>query len=1102
LEEKYRDEHHTMDSLYALMHPTGVGAFVTEYTGAAEIFARIVNSVLDHATKNSSTRLSQFFVDTDSVCLVQLPGQDPYVRFNICTRFTAFSLLYTPREQLGCDLLWKHNNKALDFAWRNDRTPVPPTSVSHQLFDIIDDPDSEREEGRVRGITAYIDYLVRGFHSDMLINNEGNREYLHLFGVDQDQTTADAIGLRVNPDVTAFFDPYQLEVTTIEQRIDLARIATSATAILLRLPERDAIMNEEPENLYATASGRTMSRKQKHLPPAGRCIYCLERQPSWCDGAFVDVICRGCYPEVVAFLRTDISFKRNLEAIERLQPQLHSSSRNTMLVAQCKFMEHLRGPLASALDWTTLDVRWNILGDDPEPTGICAGQAGFYADAPREQPLYVVGTPGMNLGWRWTVLAMGFMNMPLNGMKDVGEDYERKEILVDTFLMADLLRARPFPGDWCSICGSWCPIISCHLRCGSRFCSYNCSKVHLIDKRCPELAESDMSSTNSINAETVEAALNSASEPSDGNKTDGLWVCTNQACQHQWESRKTPTTCPKCKRTKPQIMEAIPPRHPLHVLLAEKASDTVIKKAIQNNPSWKTEMIGPQQMGILANMIRDKRFELLQWLLKNGVDPNQCSKEGTPSIYFAAATPDQRFTELFLKYQVPATVIGLHRRTPLHAAAMYGCTDNAEVLLRHGAKISAVDAAGQTPLFTAVQYNKPEMIAWLIRNGADVKVRDIAGNDVLNQAIKLGHTETVEQLLQYPEIRLRVDDDDSPLFCAIISKQSHLLPMMVKYYDVNALYSTHNISPLVFAICEKQPEAVEVLIKRCGATPTFKGNTHVLFLATQHRLSDMVEVLITKCGADVNMITSDTKVTPLIVAVGVMKEEIREKLGENYEDVRLPTIKVLLRLGANANYQVPKKKHSVYLFETKDSVAAAVNLQLTALHIATVQKDRRIVKLLRTYTDPSLRETDELAAVRERDPDDDGFVSYRQATAGNIANMMGEHEMASLLQCANRPCEGVGKKLCSRCQNVRYCSAECQRAHWKTHKKQCVPKNQDTNKTDAIWVCANRACQHTWDSPHAPIACPRCAHLHPQFADPVDQLHGATLSDGRLEPED
>jgi hypothetical protein len=43
-------------------------------------------------------------------------------------------------------------------------------------------------------------------------------------------------------------------------------------------------------------------------------------------------------------------------------------------------------------------------------------------------------------------------------------------------------------------------------------------------------------------------------------------------------------------------------------------------------------------------------------------------------------------------------------------------------------------------------------------------------------------------------------------------------------------------------------------------------------------------------------------------------------------------------------------------------------------------------------------------------------------------------------------CSGCGlhdpdsrMQLCARCRKARYCSPECQRAHWKTHKKVCAP---------------------------------------------------------------
>jgi hypothetical protein len=38
-------------------------------------------------------------------------------------------------------------------------------------------------------------------------------------------------------------------------------------------------------------------------------------------------------------------------------------------------------------------------------------------------------------------------------------------------------------------------------------------------------------------------------------------------------------------------------------------------------------------------------------------------------------------------------------------------------------------------------------------------------------------------------------------------------------------------------------------------------------------------------------------------------------------------------------------------------------------------------------------------------------------------------------------CESPAHSRCSRCKSVCYCSQECQRSHWNSHKKDCRPKN-------------------------------------------------------------
>lgn len=39
----------------------------------------------------------------------------------------------------------------------------------------------------------------------------------------------------------------------------------------------------------------------------------------------------------------------------------------------------------------------------------------------------------------------------------------------------------------------------------------------------------------------------------------------------------------------------------------------------------------------------------------------------------------------------------------------------------------------------------------------------------------------------------------------------------------------------------------------------------------------------------------------------------------------------------------------------------------------------------------------------------------------------------------------IATKTCSRCKNIKYCSKECQVAHWSTHKTHCIESNKQKN---------------------------------------------------------
>ena len=50
----------------------------------------------------------------------------------------------------------------------------------------------------------------------------------------------------------------------------------------------------------------------------------------------------------------------------------------------------------------------------------------------------------------------------------------------------------------------------------------------------------------------------------------------------------------------------------------------------------------------------------------------------------------------------------------------------------------------------------------------------------------------------------------------------------------------------------------------------------------------------------------------------------------------------------------------------------------------------------------------------------------------------------NIIECAN--CNKTKKlKKCARCTIVYYCSTECQKSHWKTHKPNCLPQNNNAS---------------------------------------------------------
>ena len=108
----------------------------------------------------------------------------------------------------------------------------------------------------------------------------------------------------------------------------------------------------------------------------------------------------------------------------------------------------------------------------------------------------------------------------------------------------------------------------------------------------------------------------------------------------------------------------------------------------------------------------------------------------------------------------------------------------------------------------------------------------------------------------------------------------------------------------------------------------------------------------------------------------------------------------------------------------------AVNHQgITALHVAARENRTSVTKfLVRKGADQGASASH--AAVR--------------GTALEASQSGGATEAAAYLErkrCAVCGVRGYTKR-CARCGAVEYCSTECQKAHWREHKPECVARQQ------------------------------------------------------------
>jgi ankyrin repeat protein len=195
---------------------------------------------------------------------------------------------------------------------------------------------------------------------------------------------------------------------------------------------------------------------------------------------------------------------------------------------------------------------------------------------------------------------------------------------------------------------------------------------------------------------------------------------------------------------------------------------------------------------------RDGHFEFVQMLLRHGIIVDAKNEDYRTSLHLASEGGHVEIVQLLLQHGADVATQDRTYSTPLHLASSwvsvktarfllehrtdvkakndrYGVyrrkpnanTETIQVLLKHGADVTARDNTHSTPLHLASSKRSPEIVQLLIKHGADVNALDGNRKMPLHLASSEGSPEIARILIEHgADVTTRNDTHATPLHLA------------------------------------------------------------------------------------------------------------------------------------------------------------------------------------------------------------------------------------------------------------------------------------------------------------------------------------------------
>ncbi len=175
-------------------------------------------------------------------------------------------------------------------------------------------------------------------------------------------------------------------------------------------------------------------------------------------------------------------------------------------------------------------------------------------------------------------------------------------------------------------------------------------------------------------------------------------------------------------------------------------------------------MVMVEYSSALSRAVANEEIEVVRELLIKGARANE-KEDGyrkiTP-LFVAVETGNIEITQLLLDHGAKVSAKDIEKQTPLMRLDDDATPELVELLVRYGAKVDLADKEGNTALILAAESVKAEVLKALIDTGADVRAKNKLGRTALMEAAENDDLESVKLLLEAgAEVNVRDKEGDS-----------------------------------------------------------------------------------------------------------------------------------------------------------------------------------------------------------------------------------------------------------------------------------------------------------------------------------------------------